>query len=646
MTLAKKFLFFILGFLILTSCLDQKIREKRAFPALNTNQDSSLKKPDLESNENSSAGPTDGSIENPTNEILQKGKQEIRHIIDPFDGTYKTKVSLPKNFQGLLSISGLNITSLKNKLTSVRFRFGREREEVIIPASIGRAPGIVPDTEIEVLILDMQDQPFRNMRLLYDLFDYTDYDTNKDQIEWGIGDAHEGPVSDPRASGIYCRGLKLEDDPTFQMSSGNNQCDSSGERCLYAYAKIKDSGLYYTKQSDKIAFNPQYPALAIHKEGYAQDSFDENLKKCLPDTHHRISNQTLLQTPLSGSNPSLIAYGNVTQTTQTYEYRGPFRTLDRFNWEIKGDALLSDVATGAKGSGLFQKTISNTPASTNEDPNLKGEGGIKSFLFPRSGQMKLKANVEYLGFGDLSTPSRSLKTLISPGETEFMDGCNIRVSHYDSSTNESIHSCTVSASIDLIYEENGTTKTLASSKTVKLQLIRPSLTNYLGRETLYTSLKNCKNNQACASDQCCFNNRCWGKELVSQCSDDTSEEGNRAIGTSCSSDLQCTSLCCSSSTGTCSVHNLGLNRLCSKSPGQSCISRDFCRKENIPTCFVVKTGFDTRHRPTCALRCYHVPTLGECRNGVCQPPPPAPVPDFDPSEEGACDEAIDPPTQF
>ena len=53
---------------------------------------------------------------------------ELRHFIDPFDGTYKTKLTIPKNYKGNLYLAGLNIATLRNKLVKVRFKIGRELE--------------------------------------------------------------------------------------------------------------------------------------------------------------------------------------------------------------------------------------------------------------------------------------------------------------------------------------------------------------------------------------------------------------------------------------------------------------------------------------------------------------------------------------
>ena len=42
----------------------------------------------------------DGNINDGNNNTDQfaKGKAELRHFIDPFDGTFKTKLTVPKNF--------------------------------------------------------------------------------------------------------------------------------------------------------------------------------------------------------------------------------------------------------------------------------------------------------------------------------------------------------------------------------------------------------------------------------------------------------------------------------------------------------------------------------------------------------------------
>ncbi|MFT6604586.1 MAG: hypothetical protein ACJARO_002109, partial [Bacteriovoracaceae bacterium] len=83
--------------------------------------------------------------------------------------------------------------------------------------------------------------------------------------------------------------------------------------------------------------------------------------------------------------------------------------------------------------------------------------------------------------------------------------------------------------------------------------------------------------------------------------------------------------------------------LCSKAPGQACVAKEWCRQENVPNCLKVKTGTTPAGQVTCALRCYNIPTFGECKNGTCEPPQ-VPDPDpFDPSDPNNCDSAVDPP---
>tara|TARA_R110002072_G_scaffold64203_2_gene159379 strand:+ start:225728 stop:227641 length:1914 start_codon:yes stop_codon:yes gene_type:complete len=600
-----------------------------------------------DSSNNGGQGAVGDDLTNVTDALLANGAVDLRHIVDPFDGTYKTKVTIPKNYKGLLYLSGLNVTSLNSKLVTVRFRFGREKEMIEVPASIGRAPGITPDTDIEVLILDMEDQPLNDLRLLYDLYDYNDYDTNNDNIEFGTGDTFSEPTTDVRDSGIYCRGLKLEDDPTFNISGTNSACDATGEKCLYSYAKIKDSGLYYSNAGSLIALTPTEPQVDLNQAGYANETQTELLKKCLPDVSVRTAVENSLVTTMSGAG-SVVAYGE-TGFGGNYSYLGPYRSVARNDWEVSGDALFSDVGAGQKAYGLFQYSLTGGPTATPADPNAAADGGFKSFLFPRAGKMDLQSNVEYLGYTDISNAltGRGINSLVSSGDTEFMDGCNIRVTNYDTFTNEGIHSCNVTATIEILAKDptTGTTTTVTTSQDIKLQISRPSLTDYQGKEILYSSLKTCSNSQACGANECCFNNRCWGRDLVSQCLDDVPGEGNLSIGATCSSDYQCNSLCCNSATSRCSVHNSGLDVFCAKSPGQACVTKEFCKKENIPSCFVVKTGISNQGQVTCSLRCYNVPTFGDCENGICIPPDIPAVPDFDP-ENPDCSNAIDPPSGF
>ena len=594
------------------------------------------------------AGTSDGSITGDDYEVIE-GKVDLKHIVDPFTATYKTKVTLPKNYKGKLFLSGLNITSLNDKIVKVRFRFGREYEEVIIPATIGRASGITPSTDVELLILDLEDQPFQNIRLLYDLYDYNDYDTNDDGVEFGSEDNEQEPTSDVRDSGLYCRGLYLEDDSTFTISSTNDSCDAAGETCLYSYARVLDSGLYYLDGTTLTTTTPSEPQVDMESDGYSEQSQAQLLKKCLPDVDHLASLENVLQTDVSSSSSTKAAYGDAAFGGD-YTYLGPYRTVSRTQWEVKSDALFSDMSVGGTTpSGLFQSVLNNAPSATSSDTNAKAQAGIKSFLYPRAGVMSLQANVEYIGFTDVSnqlTAERTIRELVSSGDTTFMDGCNMRVTSYDESRNETVASCNVTATIDLITtDSNGDVEVITTSTDLKLQLSRASETNYEGDEVHYSALNKCSNSNACGSNECCFNERCWSKDLVSQCLEDTDDEGNLSVGQDCGSDYQCESLCCSKSTGTCANHNPDSDAFCSKTPGQECVAQEFCREEMVQTCYKVSTGVNSNGEATCALRCYYVPTYGSCVEGVCVAPDTPDVPTFDPNDP-QCGDAIDPPTSF
>ena len=614
--------------------------------------------------------PKEKPLEGPLDSIIHRGKVELRHIVDPFSGTYKTKITLPKNFRGPLYLSGLNVSSLSRHLLSVRFYFGRELGIVEVPATVGRAPGITPQTDIEVLILDMDSMPFEKIRLFYDLYDYTDYDSNNDGIEFGKEDRPNAPTLDAQKEGLYCRGLKLEYDPTFQRSSDNTLCDEVGEKCLYAYAKLKDSGL---KDESGILATPKNPHVSLNLSQNPESSLITALETGLPDVNSRSFFESVFklnlnpQMSLNFPSGSKLEFGDVVEvvnkstsphTRIPYTYQGPYRPINLDGWEITHGALLSDVRIqGTPPTGLFQDFAANATSESRYDcsAQTKSSGcahrGIRSFLFPRAGVMDLKAGVEhYASDAPLyGGEGRELKSLFTGGETGYMDGVNLRINNHDNFSNEGMGSCNVTALIKVLAKNpsDGTVTTLTSNQEIKLQLIRPRLEDREGKDVLYTSMKNCSNRNSCGHNECCYNNRCWSKNLVSQCLEDSSSTGNLTVGESCNSDLECSSLCCNSFTGTCGVHTNqgGQEIFCSKLAGETCVAQEWCRKEYHNQCFVVKTGFTPRGEQLCALRCYNVPTPSSCRNGTCHPPAPPAQPAFDP-ENPNCEDAIDPPTQF
>ena len=85
------------------------------------------------------------------------------------------------------------------------------------------------------------------------------------------------------------RGLRLEHDSTFEASSENTKCDETGERCLYSYAKILDSGLYKRSDpeddsSDFVAITPVNPQVDVDGVGLDESSISTRELRCLPDS--------------------------------------------------------------------------------------------------------------------------------------------------------------------------------------------------------------------------------------------------------------------------------------------------------------------------------------------------------------------------
>jgi hypothetical protein len=565
------------------------------------------------------AGPDDNDLGN--NDTQVSAKVEITQIVDPNTGTFRKKVSIPKDFEGYLYLSGLNISSLKDKIISVRFYFGRERSSVTIPAVVGRVPGgLQPLSSLDVIILDIDNKPFRDLRLLYDLFDYNDYDetgTVKD------------PTQDPTNAGLYCRGLLLEDDPTFEGSISNTACDAAGETCYYAYAKVSDSGLYkFEADPDgnmvEVTDRPLYEQYDKDAKGYASETDATNLRKCLPDNNDVSNFNGVL-----GSSLISLTFGSaLTLDSTAHVYKGPFRLFAEADWQISGGAIFN--GTPANPNGLFQTAYSIA----------QPESGYKSYLFPRAGKINYsQAGVQYFG-SDSPFGVRTLQVLPGAGDTKWMDGCNLRAKNYDQFTGETISSCNVTATVEVITTVDGKEQVLASSKEVKLQLLKSGLGVTTGQA--FSALKTCSDNRSCGSGECCFNSRCWSRDVVGQCSDDFTGVGNLGTGESCGTDFDCASLCCNSTTKVCSDHiNTDLEKvLCSKVPGQSCVSREYCRQENVRECYIIKTT-DSNGNPSCEKKCFSVPKFGDCINGTCQPPTSASDPAFDPTDPNRCDGALD-----
>jgi len=525
-------------------------------------------------------------------------KVELSHLIDPFDGTYKKKVTIPKNFKGNLYIAGLNFAAVSNRLLKVRLNFGVERQSIVLNTTLARAPGIVPKTDIQVLIVDLTKAPFTNYRLPYDLYDYNDYGA----------DPSLDAVTDPRNGGLYCRGLRLEDDPTYNVVNETSRCSGATDKCLYSYAKIMDSS-FYSSNLTSTPVRPQVWSSAL--------SFSQLNGMCLPDYS------------LAEYNSWKSLHFN-SGLPAGYDYQGPYRPVNQNEWHISSNAIFSSVTDSSTHYyGLFE-TGSSADKST----------WYRSLLFPRSGKLSLGSNINYWGS---VTPfaTKSSMTSDSTGTTKYVGGCNLRALNYDTTMNESMSACNVTATIELFYSVDGKDVSVTTDKAIKLQIIRQSKTNSEGKEVLSSAFKRCESSSTCGTDECCYNSRCWSKELVTQCVDQVPVVGNQEVGANCTSDFECSSLCCNQSTGACAPHNPNgiAPVLCSKSSGQSCVAQEFCAKEYVPNCKVVRTGYRSDGTMTCDLRCPAVETYGTCKSGMCYPPVTPTVPTFNPND---CSNAVDP----
>lgn len=585
--------------------------------------------------------------EGPLPALDERGEVVLQRVVDPADGSYVSKVTLPRNFDGILSLGGLNVSSLADRLVKVRFRFGRGLAPVVLDASVGRRDGITPQTEIGHLNVDMGERPFRDVRLLYDLFDYNDYRENG--VEAGE------PADDPRDPGLYCRGLRLEHDPTFEDPDGDARCSAAGERCLYAYAKIRDQGL--VDEATGFAALPSSPQIDVTGEGYGTQGVRELLGKCLPDNldpanfgdllglspppasvaHgtrvHELVHEETGAAVLSAS-PSLPDHA----AAGSHVHRGPFKTLDAERWEIAGDAVFSQVTASSAPSGVFQFPMVPAAPGSSGPPAPTGRG---SFLFPRATRMELDAGVAHLAAAGPFSPRSLVGGLVHAGETGFMDGCNRRARTRDGHTGEDAASCNVTAVIEVLrIDDDGVERVLHSTRDVKVQLVRPSRKDADGRESLFPSLEGCVGSSGCAAGQCCFNGKCVGRDTVTACPEEGPSD-QRGVGEPCGTDYECASFCCRSDTSTCGVHvDTELERvLCGKAPGQPCVDSSFCRQEYVPRCFKVKTGVTPDGRGLCARRCYRVPTPSRCVGGRCV----APVQRHVPIDTSDCSDAIDPP---
>ncbi len=548
-------------------------------------------------------------------------KVELRHLIEPKvddsedseAGTYKRKLTLPKNYDGYLYLAGINISTLSSQSIKARFKFGLDRSSIEIPATVSTAPGLTPQTDIEVLVLDLRSKPFDDIQLIYDLFDYNDYDFT------GADDSSlSSPVANNRDDNLFCRGLKLEDDSTF-TGSITDGCSDSGDICKYAYAKVVDKGLVESG-SPNIPYIPSEINVQSGDTGYYDDLDSIKVDRCLPDD---------LKASYVYDDSTSLTFNDSTATSIDgigYFYLGPYRSLNTTSWEIESSAVTSAY-------GVFGNLFSN-------DLQL----GYQSKLFPLYVQYNLNKDIEYLG-ASIADDDKNLETMSANGDSLFLDGCNERVRTIDDITGEHIGSCNVTATIEIVATDDSGNETVVDiTDEVKLQLVKPEDINSSGENVLLSSFQQCSSSNQCGSDSCCINSRCWDKSLVTQCVDDLPNFGNLITGETCNSDYECSSLCCDRIRGTCQPHDTIATSpvYCAKPAGQTCVAKEWCDQHPVTTCGIVRTGTDPFGNVTCALRCITAQVFGECvasdgiGAAICTPPDQPDSPTFDPNDPNRC----------
>lgn len=560
---------------------------------------------------------------------------ELRHLIEPKvdnisdSGTFRSKLTIPKNFNGFLYIAGLNIQTLAAQNLQVRFNFGINSHPETVQATIATATpgGLTESSAIEVLALDMRGRPFNNLALIYELYDYNDYDFDSSGND---PDALTEPVSFNRNAGLFCRGLALRDDPTFE-GNATNECSGANDICKYTFAKVVDKGLV---AEDPIT--PTETSIESGSSGLYGDTNAIKLRRCLPDNPFAGSEayrfDQIIETFLDFGDTRVI-------DGEAYTYKGPYLPTSISLWEIKSQAIVGKY-------GLFGAV---------SDQNLNGlvdenelEFGYRSKLFPLYTRYDdLPAGAEYLGSVIPNGAKIPIQSSTS-GQSEWLDGCNARL-NIEPLNGEHIGSCNVTSTIELIAtDELGQETIIDITDEVKLQLVPPSVLDTNGENILASSFNQCSSSNQCGTGSCCINNRCWERELVGQCIEDLPSFGNQITGETCNSDFQCSSLCCNSSIGRCAPHDTtsATPTFCAKPAGDTCVADEWCAKSPVRTCAIVRTGTDVFGGVDCALQCVTREVFGECTSsngtnqGVCLPPDQPAQVVFDENDPNRCLEAI------
>jgi hypothetical protein len=560
---------------------------------------------------------------NDTTEFIENDEEELEDLIlqnrftatnwvDPITGAYQAKLTLPRNFNGKLTLSGENIDKLTEKHVYVRFRFGMNYEPVEVPATVTTAPGILPGSKIQVLIMDLKNRPFSGIDLPYNLFDYNEYDYNDQDTEF---------AQNNRDRGLFCRGLNSEDDST----KNSIDCSYDDSKCLYSYAKVVDRGWYNSNTQTYIY--PSYPQMGIFSDDYWEDDDNVLASKCLDDSarqFYKNDNQIV-----SSYYYSSLGMTDISMYGEFLSFHGPYESQDQSNWQIQSDALFGEW-------GLFEKNLEN-----GNDPNF----GYHSRLFPIYATRSVASGVDHYSYTrprNTMFNSYFLRSYASDRESEWMNGCNARVSSRNRVTGEDISSCNVTATIEVFFKDLlkekeitliGADPKVDGSISTKIQLVAPASIDP-NDGVLLEQFTTCSTNSECGGGECCFNGRCWSEDLVSQCTDHGDDRGYKPEGATCANDFQCSSFCCkedpqNTNVKMCMKHDMASSEpedTCRKGLEKSCLISAFCGEVQVNRRVLIKTeAWDGPNGeiPRCKPRCYRVTVPhGDCVDGTCQKPQP------------------------
>ncbi len=447
---------------------------------------------------------------------------ELTQAKDPLTGNLGDKVSIPRNYSGDLELTGFNLKSLHDGNLFAKVTFGHTRIEVpLIEATVKVMPGLTADTKIDTLVLHLAKAPFKDIPLDYQLFDYSQYDFDMSSVGVDI------PVASARDENLFCRGLQLSDDPTFNKAPSLG-CKEKNDVCKYAYANIYDQAA---------------------------------------------NGEAAIEPDLSSSEGS-PAFG--TNLCQSELAQGPsaYAPLDSNDWSISGEALFGKFGVflekDSMNSGVGKKAFLFPRYG-----KLDLKSGVQ-YQGSNSSPSDLKTQKTMTQDGQSSwVDGCNLRALARRDNKTHQGSCNIsaRIELFKMDQEGTLHPVSVIQGGD---------------RNIKIQLLPDEIFGSNGNSQNYQckDSSTCGKDSCCYNGRCwskSFVSFC--KEDL-----DNSLPSQLGEGESCERDLQCRSYCCSGQRcGThqdeaSDDDSGGQSNLCQKRVGESCLSRAWCDYNRFYSC--------------------------------------------------------------